>query len=76
MHIIGSILCIEVNMRTTLDIPEALLDEAMKLTHIRTKTEVIRVALTNLIRREKIQGLKDYFGKVDLAIDLDTLRDR
>jgi len=63
-------------MRTTLDIPEALVDEAMKLTHIRTKTEVIRVALVNLIRREKIQGLKDYFGKVDLAIDLDALRDR
>ncbi|MFW5827389.1 MAG: type II toxin-antitoxin system VapB family antitoxin [Alkalispirochaeta sp.] len=63
-------------MRTTLDIPEALMDEAMKLTHIRTKTEVIRVALINLIRREKIQGLKDYFGKVDLAIDLDALRDR
>ncbi|MFP4153289.1 MAG: type II toxin-antitoxin system VapB family antitoxin [Alkalispirochaeta sp.] len=63
-------------MRTTLDIPEALVDEAMKLTHIRTKTEVIRVALINLIRREKIQGLKDYFGKVDLAIDLDALRDR
>ena len=63
-------------MRTTLDIPESLMEEAMRLTHVRTKTELIRVALTNLIRREKVQGLKDYFGKVDLEIDLDTLRDR
>lgn len=63
-------------MRTTLDIPESLMDEAMRLTHIRTKTELIRLALVNLIRKEKIQGLKDYFGRVDLEIDLDTLRDR
>lgn len=63
-------------MRTTLDIPASLMEEAMRLTHVATKTELIKIALTNLIRREKIQGLKDYFGKVDLEIDLDTLRDR
>lgn len=63
-------------MRTTLDIPESLMSEAMRLTKVRTKTELIRIALVNLIQKEKIQGLKDYFGKVDLAIDLDTLRDR
>jgi Arc/MetJ family transcription regulator len=56
-------------MRTTLDIPESLLEEAMRLTHIKTKTELIRIALVNLIRKEKIQGLKDYFGRVDLEID-------
>jgi len=63
-------------MRTTLDIPESLMNEAMRLTHARTKTELIRVALVNLIQKEKIQGLKDYFGKVDLELNLDTLRDR
>jgi hypothetical protein len=63
-------------MRTTLDIPESLMNEAMRLTQVRTKTELIRIALVNLIQKEKIQGLKEYFGKVDLAIDLDTLRDR
>lgn len=63
-------------MRTTLDIPESLMQEAMRLTHVRTKTELIKIALTNLIRRQKIQGLKDYFGRVDLEIDLNTLRDR
>ena len=63
-------------MRTTLDIPESLMNEAMRLTHARTKTELIRVALVNLNQKEKIQGLKDYFGKVDLELNLDTLRDR
>ncbi len=64
------------NMRTTLDLPESLLAEAMALTRIQTKTEVIKTALTNLIQKEKIQELKSYFGKVDLDINLDELRNR
>ena len=63
-------------MRTTLDIPDSLLREAMALTHISTKTDVIKTALQNLIQREKVKDLKKYFGKVDLGIDLDSLRDR
>jgi len=63
-------------MRTTLDLPEALLKEAMTVTRVRTKTGVIRIALANLIQREKIRDLKNYRGKLDLNIDLDKLRDR
>ena len=63
-------------MRTTLDLPRELVEEAMELTHIKTKTELIKTALESLIRREKTQGLQEYFGKIDLEIDLDTLRDR
>jgi hypothetical protein len=63
-------------MRTTLDLPEALINEAMSLTHIRTKTELIKIALQNLIQKEKIKGLKKYFGKMDLEIDLKALRNR
>jgi Arc/MetJ family transcription regulator len=63
-------------MRTTLDLPENLLQEAMKVTHIQTKTKVIVTALEELIRKSKITELKKYKGKVDLAIDLHTLRGR
>lgn len=63
-------------MRTTLDLPEDLIREAMDLTHIKTKTELIRQAVKSLIQREKLQGIKKYFGKVDLDIDLDSLRKR
>jgi len=63
-------------MRTTLDLPAELLEEAMSLTHSQTKTEVIKLALNNLIQKEKIQGLREYFGKLDLEIDLDELRNR
>ena len=42
-------------MRTTLDLPETLIDEAMSLTHIQTKTDLIKTALINLIQKEKIK---------------------
>jgi hypothetical protein len=63
-------------MRTTLDLPDTLIHEAMSLTQISTKTEVIKYALENIIQREKIKGLTGYFGKLDLDIDLDKLRNR
>ena len=64
-------------MRTTLDLPEDLVTEAMKATHIRTKTKVIITALEELIQKTKIAELKQFKGKVDdLDIDLDVLRGR
>jgi len=63
-------------MRTTLDLPEDLLNEAMKTTHIQTKTKVIITALEELVRKSKISELKQFKGKVDLDIDLDKVRGR
>ncbi|NOZ10355.1 MAG: type II toxin-antitoxin system VapB family antitoxin [Gammaproteobacteria bacterium] len=63
-------------MRTTLDLPEKLLSEAMKITRTGTKTGVIVLALRELIRKAKIRDLKKYRGKIDLDINLDELRDR
>jgi hypothetical protein len=63
-------------MRTTLDLPDALVNEAMSITNIPTKTALIKYALENIIQREKIKGLANYFGKITLDIDLDKLRKR
>ncbi|REK51993.1 MAG: type II toxin-antitoxin system VapB family antitoxin [Bacteroidetes bacterium] len=63
-------------MRTTLDLPEHLLKEAMKVSHTDTKTAVIVKALEELIRKSKISDLKKYKGKIELDIDLEELRDR
>ncbi|HAC15857.1 MAG TPA: hypothetical protein DCE78_07935 [Bacteroidetes bacterium] len=63
-------------MRTTLDLPENLIDEVMQLTGAKTKSEAIKEALQtqiNLIRRKKLLTFK---GKIDLDINLDVLRDR
>ena len=63
-------------MRTTLDLPEQLIQEAMKAAHVKTKTNVIILALKELIRKSKISDLKKSRGQVDLDIDLDMLRGR
>ncbi len=63
-------------MRTTLDLPVDLIEQAMALSNQRTKTAVIIEALGELIRKHKLQGLKEFKGKVRMDIDLDVLRNR
>ncbi len=62
-------------MRTTLDLPEQLVKAAMKVTHFKTKTALIKHALADIVRRHKVAGLRKYRGKIDLDIDLDALRE-
>lgn len=63
-------------MRTTVNISDDLISEAMLLTNIKTKSILFQTALKNMIQREKIKDLKNYFGKIDLEIDIDQMRDR
>ncbi len=63
-------------MRTTLDLPQDLIEEAMKVTLIQTKTLLIITALEELVRKSKIAELKKWKGQIDLNIDLDVLRGR
>jgi len=63
-------------MRTTLDLPEDLLLKAMSFSQIKTKTQVVTTALQEMIRKHEISDIKNFKGKVDLEIDLDTLRGR
>ena len=63
-------------MRTTLDIPEELIKEAMNVTGATTKSQLIKTALSDLIQKAKRQRLISFKGKIDLDIDLDSLRNR
>ncbi len=63
-------------MRTTLDLPQGLIEEAMNVSHVKTKTALIIRALEEFIRQNKIAKIKQYQGQVDLDIDLDALRNR
>lgn len=63
-------------MRTTLDLPDDLVQEAMKVTCIKTKTQVIITALEQLIRRTKLSEIKKFKGKINIDIDLDAVRGR
>ena len=60
-------------MRTTLDLPNDLVEEAMKLSHQKTKTAVLVTALEDFVRKNMIQGLRKFGGKINLNIDLDKL---
>ena len=59
-----------------MELPDALVNEALELTNFTTKTELIKFALENVIQREKIKELAGYFGKIDLDINIDKLRNR
>jgi len=63
-------------MRTILDLPEDLVEEAMKVSGINTKTQVIITALEELIRKSKTSELKKFKGKIDLEIDMTAIRGR
>ena len=65
-----------VAMRTTLDLPEDLLNEAMKATHIQTKTKVIITALEELIRKSRREELRRLAGRIDLKVNLSRSRKR
>ena len=82
MHMILSELTSEsirstlVRMRTTLDLPEGLVEEARTLLGYKSKTDTIVFALEELIRHRKIQRLKGLFGKVPIDVNLAKSRRR
>lgn len=64
------------HMRTTLDLPEALIDEARRLLGFKSKTDTVVLALTELIRRRRIEELKTLLGSIRLDLDLPASRRR
>ena len=64
-------------MKTTLDLPVSLLDEAMKVGNCPTKTATIIRALEEMVRSVKRTRLQDLRGSIpDFSLDLDVLRAR
>lgn len=53
-------------MRTTLDVDPELLAEAEKITGEMSPSKVVNVALRELIRRQKLKGLRELLGTMDL----------
>jgi Arc/MetJ family transcription regulator len=63
-------------MRTTLDLNEILLAEAMKWTGETTKTATVNEALKQVIKSGKRVKLVEFAGKLHLDVDLDITRKR
>ena len=60
--------------RTTVTIDDKLLRDALRLTKLRTKREVIEEGLRELIRRRNREALRTELGTFDLDLTLEDLR--
>lgn len=60
-------------MRTTIDINGDLLQEARRLTAIRTKKELVEESLKELIRQERLSRLSRRLGNNPLRLTLKSL---
>lgn len=56
-------------MRTNIDLDDSLLEEAFRLTNVRTKKELVNMALKELIRHRKKLNLLDLSGKIEFRED-------
>jgi len=63
-------------MRTSLIIPEALLDEARKTLGFSSKTDTVVYALREVVRRGRAEELKALMGRVKFEFDPTELRKR
>lgn len=63
-------------MRTTLDLPEDLVESARKALGFKSKTDTIIVALRELVRRHRLEELKALLGGVELDVDVERSRRR
>ena len=63
-------------MRTTLVLPDGLVEAAREAAGLASKTDTVVFALKEVIRRKRIDDLKAMFGTVDIRLDLDKVRGR
>ncbi len=61
-------------MKTTVDIPKDLLEDAMRLTGARTKREAVVTAIADYTRRKRIASLRKHLGTCKKFLTADELR--
>jgi Arc/MetJ family transcription regulator len=61
-------------MKTTLDIPERELQEAIRHTGAKTKREAVVIALSEFNRRRRLRKLVESFGTLDGFMTQEELR--
>lgn len=63
-------------MRTTLDLPVDLVDEARTALGFKSKTDTVVLALREVVRRSRLDELKALMGRVELDVDIPRSRRR
>ena len=62
-------------MRTNIEIDDKLMTEALQLTGLKTKRDVVDAALHLLVRHRRQRALLDLAGKIDWEGNLDAMRE-
>lgn len=63
-------------MRTTLDLPEQLVEEARRASNLPTKRDVVIAGLEELIKKSRREELRGLAGQIDLRVDIAASRRR
>ena len=61
-------------MRTNIVIDDDLMTDVLQVTGLKTKREVVELALKTLIRLKKQEEIKQFKGKLKWDDDLDRMR--
>ena len=61
-------------MRTTLDLPIGLVEEARDAIGFKSKTDTVVFALKEIVRRKRADQLKDFITKMEFEFDPTELR--
>ena len=63
-----------IHMRTTLDLPEGLIEEARNAVGFKSKTDTVTFALKEIVRRSKVQDLKKLITTLQYDYDPTLIR--
>jgi Arc/MetJ family transcription regulator len=61
-------------MRTTLDLPEELVEQARNAVGFKSKTDTVIFALREVVRRRRIDDLKDLMSNIRFEFDPAEIR--
>lgn len=63
-------------MRTNIVIDDALMDDALKATGLKSKREAVELGLRTLVRLRQQEEIKAFRGKLRWEGELDEMRER
>ena len=63
-------------MRTTLELPQDLVEAARTALGFKSKTDTVIVALREIVRHHHLEELKGLLGRVELSVDVERSRRR
>ena len=61
-------------MRTNIDIDNKLMNEAIKVSGLKTKKATVELGLKTLVRLKKQEGIKRFRGRLEWTGNLDDMR--